>query len=280
MAGNLVVPQVWSDLIALKFPGKLVFGAVSVTDPNYDLTGKPGDTVIFPNFNLLTEEVEDISVPGTAMTPEQLTQASISATIKAFGKAVKIYDVNAVTAVGDMQENGQEQIAHAFAANLDGAIRATLEANSPVADKSEYSLGYSLLVDAMTEQWGDEFLDDSVLFLNPLQAGSALKDTAFVQATEADVRRLVEKSLPTTGFLGSFLNMDVYVSDRVRRDAETGVFNSIVSRRNTVGYVRKRAFEIETAREILTKSTLIAASSMYATAHIKPQRGSFVLKTK
>lgn len=276
---NLIIPQVWSDLISLKFPGKLVFGAVSVTDPSYDLTGKPGDTVVFPNFNLLTEDVQDITTPGSEIVPEELSQAAISATIRQFGKAVRIYDINSETAVGDMHENAQEQLAQAFAANLDGAIRQELEAKSPVADYSGSTLSYSVLVDAMTAQFGDEFLDDAVLFIHPLQAGAVLKDDAFITATAEDVRQLVEKSRPTQGYLGRFLNTDVYVSDRITRDPNTGAFNAIVSKRNTIGYVRKKEFTIETAREVLKKATLVTASTMYAVAHIRPQRGSFVLKT-
>src|SRR5690606_42004703 len=103
---NVIVPEVFGDIVTAKFKGKLVIANFALTDTT--LVGYPGDTVHSPKWNPIGD-AEDLE-EDVAMVPEELTSSDATATVKEVGKAVTITDQALLSSIGDPLDEAATQV--------------------------------------------------------------------------------------------------------------------------------------------------------------------------
>ncbi|MDN3056185.1 N4-gp56 family major capsid protein [Streptomyces sp. SRF1] len=274
-AAQMIVPDVWADMVQAKFKGALILGTLALDDNT--LEGKPGDTVNFPKWTALGE-AEDLT-EGTPMTPEQLgTDPGNSATIKEAGKAVELTDKSRLVAFGDPYAETQRQLGVLIARKIDKDLTAAAEAPGVITvDASTAALSWDVMVSGI-EKFGDEWDPDNMagLVIHSVQRAALLRDPNFISADKLGAGAVIPR-----GVIGQVGGVNIYVSDRVTKTG-TGAdttYNALLLRRGALGLLYKRRPIVETDRDILARTTVVTTNVHYAT-HRLDDEGVVVLKTK
>lgn len=258
---GLIVPEVWKATVQAKFLGKMVFRQFAVEDDT--LEGNPGDTVNLSKFNKLTD-ISGTLTEGTAMVPEALTSATDGTlTVAEIGKAVEITDDSILYALGDTVGEANTQIATVIARKQDADLRDkayTAGAGQTVTKAAVIS--YNNVIDALAP-YGDEVTEGGFsLIIHSKQFRDIVKDSAF-----QNLANFGEGASSVPGPMGMLGTIPVYVSDRITVVSGTpDTYKSLVIRNQPLAYVRKREALVETDRDILARSTIIATSVHYGTA--------------
>ncbi|MFK0289937.1 N4-gp56 family major capsid protein [Streptomyces sp. NPDC090442] len=275
-SAQMIVPDVWADMVQAKFKGKLIVGSLALDDNT--LEGKPGDSANFPKWRTLgeAEELDE----GTPMTPEQLsTNPGATATIKEAGKAVELTDKARLVAFGDPYAETQRQLGVLIARKIDKDLIAAAEAPGVLdVDASDEPLSWQVLVEGIT-RFRDEWEPDNMagLVIHSVQHASLLADPNFISADKFGTGAVIPR-----GMIGRIGGVNVYVSDRVTTtpgaEGKPATYNALMIRRGALGLLYKRRPLVETERRVLSRSTLIATNVHYAT-HRLDDEGVVVLRT-
>ncbi|MEV5509044.1 N4-gp56 family major capsid protein [Streptomyces orinoci] len=276
-SAQMIVPDVWADMVQAKLKGKLVLGSLALNDST--LEGKPGDSVNFPKWKALGE-AEDLT-EGTPMSPEQLgTDPGSKAVIKEAGKAVEITDKAKLVAFGDPFAETQRQLALLIARKIDKDLTAAAEAPGAITvNAADKALSWDVLVDGIA-RFGDEWEPDSMagLVIHSLQRAAIYKDPNFISADKFGSASVIPQ-----GVIGQIGGVNVYVSDRVTTapggEGKTQTFNALMIRRGALGLLYKRKPVVETDRDILARTTVVTTNVHYAT-HRLDDEGIVVLTTR
>lgn len=254
---NLVVPEVFANIVEGEFLTKaklLKFAKVY-----NDLQGKPGDTIHFPRWGTLSEATD--LTEAQAMTTEVLSASSTTAMIKEIGKAVEISDTAILTAIGDPIAEAARQLAAVMALKVDTDIKAELESTTNVVDHSaDGVLRYEYIVEALAK-FGENYDDVVALVVHSKQASDLLKDSNFINASAFGQPVMV------AGYqaIGKIAGIPVVISDRVSVVSGTpNTYVALLLRREPVAVAYKRELKIEQDRDILKRTTVIAATMHYA----------------
>jgi N4-gp56 family major capsid protein len=254
LKSDMIVPEVFGDIVTAKFKGKLVIANFALTDTT--LVGNPGDTVHFPKWNPIGD-AEDLE-EDVAMVPEVLTSSDADATVKEVGKAVVISDQALLSSIGDPLDEAGAQVGKVVARKIDADLVSEAVTNCPegrVVDTNDEF--YEKVADAKS-LWGDEAEEISVLLVHSKMYTALLKDANFISADKYPAGVLI------TGAIGTLYGVPVMITDRVPYDTETGIATSIMLERNALGYITKRAPIVETGRDILKRNTIITTNVHYA----------------
>ncbi|MFI5686782.1 N4-gp56 family major capsid protein [Streptomyces sp. NPDC051636] len=273
-AAQMIVPDVWADMVQAKFKGALILGTLAVDDNT--LEGKPGDSVSFPKWTALGE-AEDLT-EGTPMTPEQLgTNPGNSATIKEAGKAVELTDKSRLVAFGDPYAETQRQLGVLIARKIDKDLTAAAEATGVITvDASTKALSWDVMVSGI-ERFGDEWDPENMagLVIHSVQRAALLRDPNFISADKLGTGAVIPR-----GVIGQVGGVNIYVSDRVTvTPGTTPTYNALLIRRGSLGLLYKRRPIVETDRDILARTTVVTTNVHYA-CHRLDDEGIVVLKTK
>lgn len=253
---NVIVPEVFGDIVTAKFKGKLVIANFALTDNT--LVGNPGDTVHFPKWNPIGD-AEDLT-EDVAMEPEVLTSSDAEATVKEVGKAVTISDQALLSSIGDPLDEAGAQVGKVVARKIDADLVSEGITNCPsgriilAADTQAFHLK---VADAKG-LWGDEAEEIAVLLVHSKMYTSLLKDANFISADKYPAGVLI------TGAIGTLYGVPVMITDRVPYNNTTGVAKSIMLQKNALGYITKRAPIVETGRDILKRNNLVTTNVHYA----------------
>ena len=251
---DMIVPQVFGDIVTAKFKGKLVIANFALTDTT--LVGNPGDTVHFPKWNPIGD-AEDLT-EDVAMVPEKLTSSDADATVKEVGKAVTITDQALLSSIGDPLDEAATQVGKVVARKIDADLISEAVDNCPeerVVDTNDEF--YEKVADAKS-LWGDEAEEIAVLLVHSRMYTALLKDANFISADKYPAGVLI------TGAIGTLYGVPVMITDRVPYNTQTDVATSIMLERNALGYITKRAPIVETGRDILLRNTIITTNVHYA----------------
>ncbi|MER5783744.1 N4-gp56 family major capsid protein [Streptomyces mobaraensis] len=277
-SAQMIVPDVWADMVQARFKGKLVLGTLALNDST--LEGKPGDSVSFPKWRALGE-AEELS-EGTPMVPEQLgTDPGNKATVREAGKAVEITDKAKLVAFGDPFAETQRQLGLLIARKIDKDLTAAAEAPGAITvNAADKPLSWGVMVDGIT-QFGDEWEPDSMagLVIHSHQRAALLNDANFLSADKVGASGMV---IPR-GVIGQIGGVNVYVSDRVTTtpggDGKAPTYNALMVKRGALGLLYKRKPIVETDRDILARTTVVTTNVHYATHRLDDQ-GIVVLTTR
>ncbi|MGC0427617.1 hypothetical protein RKD32_003972 [Streptomyces sp. SAI-195] len=262
-AADLIVPEVWGDMSQAKFTGAVRVGGSAAVLTDDQLVGQPGDSVNFPKWSPLGE-LEDLT-EGVAMGTSAMKQTSDKATIREAGKAVELTDTAVLTALGNANDEAHRQFGILAARKVDASLIAQAQADetaqgggnpykfTTAAGKTAFTWA-DAMVPAIA-QFGDEWDPGEFagVFLNSAQLMDAYADERFIDAAKLGTATPV-----TTGQIGAIAGVPVIVTNRIA----AGKF--MLLKRNSLGLLYKRRPLVETDRDILKRTTVIATTLHYA----------------
>lgn len=273
----IIVPEVYANLVTEKVKGKVKISQLA--DTLGVLTGEVGNTVTFPMFKALSDAV--LMAKGDSITPEQLAQTSSNKSIMQYGKGVKVYDIEDLTALGRMLENGAEQQARIFARALDNEMVKDIDTNAILKSatvganeitESELINGFTLFGD---EQDNDEFAG---VVINSLLAPSFYAMNGFIKS---DVTYSKEgNGIIRNGVIGFYRGtIPVILSDVNTYDSTKLECKSYIIKKGALGIMPKRNVLVEEQRHAETKSTDLYADYIFACGLIQKDGVAILRKT-
>lgn len=277
MANTIIVPDVYSQLVTEKVKGKIKIANMATVLG--ELTGNVGDTVTFPMFKALSDA--ELMAKGDKITLEELSQTSTGKKIMQYGKGVKVYDVEDLTALGNFVENASLQQSRIFAKALDNEMVKDIDANAIL--KSATVSGSAVTEDELNlafQNFGDE-QDNSEfagIVVNSLLVPSFYKMEGFVSSTKTYAKD--GNGVIANGVIGYFRgSIPVIIADSNTYDTTKAECKTYIIKTGSLGIMPKRNVLIELDRDASTKSTDIYADMIFAVGLIQKDGVVIVRKT-
>lgn len=244
---NLVNPEVMADMISAELEKKIKFSPLARMDDT--LVGQAGDTITIPKYAYIGD-ADDLT-EGVAMGTTVLSASTQSATIKQAGKAVEISDKSALSGYGDPVGESEKQLEDSIAAKIDNDCVVAFNGAALEHDASTEEISYDAIVDAL-DKFEEEDDEPKILFIHSLQKSAIRKNPEFI------------KSVPNafmTGVIGEIAGCQVVASNKVPNVAD--VYTNFIVKEGALAIYLKRDVMVESARDILAKTTVISADSHY-----------------
>lgn len=254
---DLFNPQVIADLIDTKLTDNIVFAPLALIDNT--LAGRAGDTVTLPFYSYIGA-ASTVS-EGYDIPLAKLAQTTTSIAVKKFGKAIQLTDEAVLSGYGDPLGEGTRQIAASIADRIDTELLAALAANS--ASDQNYAGASTGLVPAdipkALAKFGEDYDGTKVLLTTPDFYAKLLGEN-WIPASE------IAAEVKVRGAIGMAYGCQVIVSNRL-----VTAGNMYIVKQNTLALFMKRDTLIETDRDILNQSTVVAGSKICAPYLLNPK---------
>ena len=256
-------PQVVADLIDTKLTDNMVFAPLAMID--YTLQGRAGNTVTLPSYAYIGA-ASSVS-EGYDIPISKLTQTTTSVTIVKYGKAIQITDEAVLSGYGDPLGEGANQISLSLDDAMDNALLAALAANS--ASEQNYATSSSsvalspLDIPLALAKFGEDADGQKALIVTPdfyAQLVGQPASTNWVPASE------IAADIKIRGAVGMAYGCQVIVSNRLKASG-----NLYIVKPNTLAVFIKRGAMVETDRDILNQSTVLAGSILAAPYLLNPK---------
>lgn len=203
---NLINPEVMADMISAQLSKRIKFSPIAQIDRT--LEGHEGKTITVPKFGYIGD-ADDVA-EGTDIDIAQLTATTTTATIKKAGKGVEITDEALLSAHGNPKGEATAQLAKAISAKVDNDCYDALMGATLTYDGTSAVIGYDAIVDA-SAKFGDEETDtEKILFINPAQEATLLKDDDFMSKDKYPL------DVVMTGTIGKIAGCQVVKSKKVK----------------------------------------------------------------
>lgn len=256
---QLVNPEVMADMISAKLTKMIKFTPLAYVERK--LVGQPGNTVTVPKWEY-SGDAKDIA-EGEAITPDQLTTAKTTMTIKKAGKGIELTDEAVLSGVGDPIGQATHQIALAIANKVDNdLVEEAKKATQFVADAP--TTGDAL--DNALAVFSDEEDARYVAIINPTDAIALRKDTAkeWIRGSE------IGANIVVSGTFGEAHGVQIVRSKKVEKGkgflvkvSAVDTDTDDVAKYGAFVINLKRDVEIEKDRDILKKTTVITGDEHY-----------------
>lgn len=250
-------PQVIADLIDTKLTDNMVFAPLARIDRT--LQGRAGNTVTLPYYSYIG--MASAVSEGYDIPIKKLTQTTSSVTIVKYGIAVQLTDEAVLSGYGDPIGEAAGQIATAIADRVDTALLSALSVVS--AAYNWYSTTAASLAPAdiplALAKFGEDNEGQKALLVTP-DFYAQLVGTNWIPASEiaAEVR--------VRGAVGMAYGCQVIVSNRLVSDGALYIVKP-----GALAVFMKRDTLIETDRDILNQSTVLAGSKLMAPYLLNPK---------
>lgn len=204
---NMLDPEVLKPMIEEKIAAQLKLTPYAKVDDT--LVGVPGDTVTVPQWAYIGD-AEDVA-EGAEVDLTELTKSSTQFTVKKAMKAVGLTQESINAGYGDPQGTAARQVGKAIASKLDSDVLDAVYTGSVFyAPLTLAAIGYNGLVEASCTFLDEEDGIEKVLFINPAQEATLLKDSAFTSADK------FEAGVAVNGAIGKITGCWVKKSKRVK----------------------------------------------------------------
>ena len=259
---NLIVPDVYADIVREKIAGRVVVAQLARTDNT--LRNRPGETITFPKFGYVGDAVD--LVPGNAMTTSALRQTTETATVKMIAApAVPIYDYDDKIALGRQIDEAALQQGISIARKKDSDLINLIKA-APLQKslQVEGAVQFSELVAAL-KLFGDEanHEDIAAIVAHSCYLDSFHNMQEFVRLDDSVVAN--NNGIMTNGKLGDFLGIPVLVSDRLYDSSSQKHMIQII-KKGALAICEKEAPFVEVARDASRRLSTIYTSQVLASA--------------
>lgn len=176
---NMINPEVMGAMINAKIEAQLKITPYAKVDTT--LVGVPGDTKTVPSWNYIGD-AEDVA-EGEEVGVSQMTASSTTFTIKKAQKSVGITQEAINSGLGNPLGQAETQLGKAISGKVDNdVLDAVYGASLRVGGTSLAVIGYKGIVDAVTKFEDEEDGIEKVMFINPAQESTVLKDPDFLSA--------------------------------------------------------------------------------------------------
>jgi len=255
-------PQVVADLIDVKLTDNMVFGPLARIDRT--LQGRAGNTVTLPYYSYIgaasaVSEGYDIPI-------SKLIQNTSAVSIVKYGKAVQITDEAVLSGYGDPIGEAAEQIALAIDDAMDNLLLAKMAsvASSQVYSTSDASTPLEPAdIPLALVKFGEDYDGQKALIVTPAfyaKLVGAPASTNWIPASE------IAANIKIRGSVGMAYGCQVLVSNRLTTDGDL-----YIVRPGALAVFMKRDTLIETDRDILNQSTVLAGSKLCAPYIMNPK---------
>ena len=256
---QMVNPEVMADMVSAKLPKMIKFTPLAYVERK--LVGQPGNTVTVPKWEY-SGDAKDIA-EGEAITPDQLTTAKTTMTIKKAGKGIELTDEAVLSGIGDPIGQAAHQIALAIANKVDNDL--VVEAKKATQFVAEAPTTGDALDKALAV-FSDEEDARYVAIINPVDAIDLRKDTVkeWVRGSE------IGANIVVSGTFGETHGVQIVRSKKVDKGkgflvkvSATETDTDDVAKYGAFVINLKRDVEIEKDRDILKKTTVITGDEHY-----------------
>ena len=256
---QMVNPEVMADMVSAKLPKMIKFTPLAYVER--ELVGQPGNTVTVPKWEY-SGDAKNIA-EGEAITPDQLTTAKSTMTIKKAGKGIELTDEALLSGYGDPLGQATHQIALAIANKVDDDLATEAAKATQYVDDAP-TTGAAL--DKALAVFADEEDARYVALINPEDAIALRADTAkeWVRGSE------IGADIVISGTFGEAHGVQIVRSKKV--DKGKGFLVKVspvetdtddVAKYGAFVINLKRDVAIETDRDILKKTTVITGDEHY-----------------
>ena len=247
---ELINPEVIGSSLAVKLVDMIKFAPLAVV--GRELQGSAGDTLTIPVFEYIGD-AEDVA-EGVAINPVQLKASTASVTVKKAGKGVEITDEAVLSAYGNPLDETERQLGTSISSKIDNDCLAALGNATLVHDAGVgVKMGMDVIADALVK-YGEDLEEEVYLYVSPTQYTLLRKDPDFVHIGNGAVK--------VSGQVGMIYGATVVVSNKIV--ASAGTYNNFMIKPGAIGIEMKRDVDVETDRNILTKTSVITADVHFA----------------
>lgn len=257
----LIIPEVYAGIVREKFLGKVKVATLS-TNLGILSNSTVGSTVIFPKFNTIGDA--NLVVKGTESPIDSLNQVSSEATIKMIDKIIRVYDIDDMTAVGNHIEEASSQQAIVFARKLDADLITEAKTTAlKTATAGATAITAAELNSGLANYGDDADVDDiGGIVVNSLLDSSFYGMAEFVDATKTYNQN--GNGIVRNGMIGYFRGIPVFHSDKGTYDTTLSECVSFIIKKGALGYMEKKAIDIQEEREEKLHATDIVGDYVYA----------------
>lgn len=176
---NMINPEVMGDMIEAKIEALAKLTPYAKVDTT--LVGVPGDTKTVPSWNYIGD-AEDVA-EGDEVGLTAMTATSTTFTIKKAMKAVGLTQEAVNSGLGNPIGQAETQLAKSIVGKVDNdVLDAAYTGTNIYSGASLAAISYDGIVDANAKFEDEEDGIDKVLFINPKQEATILKDDDFLSA--------------------------------------------------------------------------------------------------
>lgn len=253
---QLIDPEVMADIVSATLTNSIRFTPIAQVLTN--LQGRPGSTLSFPAWGFIGEA--SIIEEGGAIPLDQMSTSEKEVKVLKAGKGVEITDEAILSGLGDPIGEANNQLALSIASKIDAdlltAAQTATQSAGVAFDGTVAGLQTGLDV------FNDEDDEQIILVMNPKDAAKLRTNaqTNFLAGSEIGANALVN------GTYGEVLGVQIVRSRKVVEGAP------LLIKAGALALVMKRGVQVETDRDIVTKTTVITADEHYAAYLYNPAK--------
>lgn len=244
LLANGINPEVLADMISAQLTNAIRFSIVADIDTT--LVARPGDTITIPVWSYIGNAAD--LAEGVADVPVVLSATHTHATVKKIAKSVELSDELALSGYGDPLGEAARDVALSLAGKVDADILTALKTTALTAGIVGNIIDHSQVVAGVMAFADEEVGSEMYIFVHPYQYGELQLDSKFQVATPEMMR---------SGIVGMIAGCNVVVSKQIVNGAP------VIAKASAVKLYMKKAANVETDRNILAKTTVIAADEHY-----------------
>ena len=261
---NLIDPEVMAPMISGKLEKAIKATPFAKIDTT--LVGQPGSTITVPKYEYIgdAEEVAE----GVEQGDAQLNTTSKEYKVKKIVKDVTLTDEAVLSGYGNPVGEANSQLAKSIASKVDNDVIDELK-GAQVVKTFDSAISYNNIVDSI-----DLFVEEEnvpkVMFVHPHQVTTLRKDSNFISADKYNNNVIMR------GEIGMISNTRIVPTRKARNTEGTYYVNPIVELKaeeqtgdeelSAVTIYMKRGVNVEKARIVKGKKTLISADEHYVVA--------------
>ncbi len=179
--GDIINPQVMGDMIEAKITALCKLTPYARVDTT--LQGTAGDTKTVPSWNYVGDAENFNPELGEEMQTSKLTASSTTFTIKCAGKSISIYQTAINSGLGNPIGQAETQLSKSIVGKVDNdVLDAAYTGTNIYAASTLAAVSYDGIVDANAKFEDEEDGIEKVMFINPAQEATLLKDDDFLSA--------------------------------------------------------------------------------------------------
>lgn len=248
MLADMVNPEVLAPMVSYELDKALRFTPLAQVDDN--LKGQPGDTVKYPVFEYIGD-AKDVA-EGQPIPLDKLGSKTKSAKIKKAAKGTQITDEAVLSGYGQPLKESTKQLGLSMANKIDGDVLDAAKGGTQKVNITPDVAG----VQAGLDVFGDEDDTTVVMIVNPKNAAKIRMDAIKNKmGSEAGANQLI------AGTYFDVLGVQIVRSKKLS-DTEA-LFIKANETSPALKLIRKRDVEVETARDIIKKITIMTSDALY-----------------